>query len=130
MKLVDKLAETSGRPPSLRRRILAKVLPVIVYTIFFPAILFIIPKFYLDRLLGLPSFLSPVSRTFLGGVLLTLGLIFIVWSIKAQKEIGKGTPMPLMATQNLVIHKPYLYCRNPIFFRCVQPFFFGNQHFV
>ena len=123
MKLADKLADISSRPPSTRRRILAKVLPVFVYTIFFPALLFFIPKLYLDRWLGLLPFLSPVSRALGGGGLLTIGLIFIVWSIRAQKELGKGTPMPLMATQNLVVQKPYLYCRNPIFFGVINLFF-------
>jgi len=123
MKLADKLAETSNRPPSTRRRILAKVLPVFVYTLFFPALLFIIPKLYLDRWLQLPTFLTPVIRGLLGGSLLTIGLIFIVWSIRAQRELGKGTPMPLMATQNLVVQKPYLYCRNPIFFGVINLFF-------
>jgi len=123
MKLVDKLAETSSRPPSIRRRILAKVLPVFVYTLFFPALLFFIPKFYLDRWLQLPTFLTPVVRGLLGGSLVTLGLIFLFWSIRAQRELGKGTPMPLMATQKLVVQKPYLYCRNPIFFGVVNLFF-------
>ena len=123
MKLADKLAETSSRPPSTRRRILAKVLPVFVYAIFFPALLFIIPKLYLDRWLQLPTFLTPVVRGLLGGSLVILGLIFLFWSIRAQRELGKGTPMPLMATQNLVVQKPYLYCRNPIFFGVINLFF-------
>ena len=123
MKLADKLADTSSRPPSTRRRILAKVLPVFVYTIFFPALLFIIPKLYLDPWLGLPAFLSPLSRTVLGGSLISMGSIFLFWSIWAQREIGKGTPMPLMATQNLVVQKPYSYCRNPIFFGVINLFF-------
>jgi len=124
MKLADKLAEISNQPPSPRRRILAKVLPIFVYAIFFPALLFIIPKLYLDRWMQLPTFLTPGGRGLLGGSLVTLGLIFLFWSIRAQKEIGKGTPMPLMATQNLVVQKPYLYCRNPIFFG-VTALFFG-----
>ena len=123
MKLADKLAETSSRPPSTRRRILAKVLPGFVYTLFFPALLFIIPKLYLDRWLQLPTFLTPVVRGLLGGSLVTIGLIFLFWSIRAQRELGKGTPMPLMATQDLVVQKPYLYCRNPIFFGVINLFF-------
>ena len=94
MRLADKLAETSTRPPSFRRRILARVLPGFVYIIFFPALLFIIPKFILDRRLGLPTFLTPVIRAVLGGSLITLGLIFLFWSIRAQRELGMGTPMP------------------------------------
>jgi len=123
MKLADKLAESSNHPPSIRRRILAKVLPVFVYTFFFPAILFVIPKLFLDRWLGFPTLLTPVVRAILGGSLIILGLIFIFWSVRAQREIGKGTPMPLMATQKLVVQKPYLYCRNPIFFGVINLFF-------
>ena len=123
MKFAEKLTETPNRPPSRGRRVLAKALPVFVYTIFFPALLFIIPKFILDRRLGLPTFLTPVIRAALGGSLITLGIIFLFWSIKAQREIGKGTPMPLMATQKLVVQKPYLYCRNPLFFGVINLFF-------
>jgi len=123
MKLADKLAETSNHPPSLRRRILAKVLPGFVYTIFFPVLLFIIPKLFLDRWFGFPAFLTPVARAVLGGSLITLGAIFLFWSIRAQREFGKGTPMPLMATQKLVVQKPYLYCRNPIFLGVISLFF-------
>jgi len=123
MRLADKLAETSNHPPSSRRRILARVLPGFVYTIFFPALLFIIPKLFLDRWLGFPTFLTPIASAVMGGSLITLGLIFLFWSIRAQREIGKGTPMPLMATQKLVVNKPYLYCRNPLFFGVVNLFF-------
>ena len=123
MKIAKGLAETSNQPPSFGRRFLAKALPIFVYTFFFPVILFVIPKLYLDRWLGLPTFLNPVLRAVLGGSLIIIGLIFILWSIRAQREIGKGTPMPLMPTQKLVVQKPYSYCRNPIFFGVINLFF-------
>ncbi|NOR89059.1 MAG: hypothetical protein GQ524_02295 [Anaerolineales bacterium] len=123
MKLADKLAGASNLPPTLGRRVLAIVLPVFVYSFFFPALLFVIPKFILDPWLQLPLFLTPVTRAVLGGSLITLGLIFLFWSIKAQRVIGQGTPMPLMATQNLVVQKPYLYCRNPLYFGLINLFF-------
>jgi len=122
MKIAKSLAETSNQPPSFRRRFLAKALPVFVYTFFFPAFLFIFPKLYLDPWLGHPAFMSSLSRTVLGGSLIIMGSIFLFWSIRAQREIGKGTPMPLMATQNLVVQKPYRYCRNPIFFGVINLF--------
>ena len=124
MKLADKLADASNLPPTPGRRFLAKALPVFVYSFFFPALLFIIPKFILDPWLQLPLFLTPAARAVLGGILITLGLIFLLWSIKAQRVIGQGTPMPLMATQNLVVQKPYSYCRNPLYFGLI-PLFFG-----
>ena len=122
MKLAEKLAGASSDQTSFVGRLLAKALPVFVYTFFFPALLFIIPKFYLDRWLDLPTFLSPVVSLILGGSLITIGLIFIIWSIRAQRKIGKGTPMPLLATQKLVVQKPYLYCRNPLFFGVINLF--------
>jgi len=123
MKLAEKLAEASAHSPSIGRRVLAKVIPVFVFTLVFPALLFILPKGYLDRWLQLPTILNPFIKVVVGGCLITLGIIFTFWSIKAQREIGKGTPMPLMATQKLVIQKPYLYCRNPLFFGVVNLFF-------
>ena len=123
MKIADKLAETSNYPTSLRRRFLANENTILDAIKIYPALLFIIPKFILDRRLGLPTFLTPVIRAALGGSLITLGIIFLFWSIRAQREIGKGTPMPLMATQKLVVQKPYLYCRNPIFFGLINLFF-------
>ncbi len=123
MKLAEKLADASNLPPTPGRRVLAKALPVFVYAFFFPALLFIIPKLILDPWLQLPLFLTPVATTVLGGCLITLGLIFLMWSIKAQRVIGQGTPMPLMATQNLVVEKPYSYCRNPLYFGLIHLFF-------
>ena len=52
---------------------------------------------------------------------LILGLLLIVpfwllgiWSVYAQLTIGRGTPIPLMATQKLIIQPPFSYCRNPM----------------
>jgi protein-S-isoprenylcysteine O-methyltransferase Ste14 len=123
MKLADKLADASNLPLSPGTRFLAKALPVFVYSIFFPALLFFIPKFILDPWLQLPQFLTPVARAVLGGSLITLGLIPLLWSIRVQRVIGQGTPMPLMATQNLVVEKPYSYCRNPLYFGLINLFF-------
>ncbi len=123
MKLADKLADASNLPLSPRTRFLAKALPVFVYSFFFPALLFVIPKFVLDPWLQLPLFLTPAARAVLGGILITLGLIILLWSIRAQRVIGQGTPMPLMATQNLVVQKPYSYCRNPLYFGLINLFF-------
>ncbi len=123
MKLADKLADTSNLPPTPGRRFLAKALPVFVYSFFFPALLFVIPKFFFDPWLRLSTFLNPVAKAILGGSLIALGLFFLLWSIKAQIEIGRGTPMPLMATQKLVVQKPYSYCRNPLYLGLINLFF-------
>lgn len=123
MNIADKLAEAANQPLSSRRRLLSLILPVFVYAFFFPVLFFIIPKFFLDRWFCLPPLLTPVARVVLGASLILPGLRFLFWSIKAQRDIGKGTPMPLRATQELVIEKPYSFCRNPLFLGLLKLFF-------
>lgn len=74
--------------------------------------------------LQLPTLFSFSKRIIPGGVSIVLGFLFLVTSTKAQRKIGKGTPMPLMATKKLVAEKPYSYCRNPLYFGLIT-FFFG-----
>ena len=42
------------------------------------------------------------------------GIACCSWTVKVQFSFGKGTPIPLMATQKLVVKRPYTYCRNPM----------------
>jgi protein-S-isoprenylcysteine O-methyltransferase Ste14 len=46
--------------------------------------------------------------------LILAGWLFAIWSIYAQFTLGRGTPVPLMATQKLVVQPPYTWCRNPM----------------
>lgn len=124
MNLVDKLVEIAKNPPSKRSQLLARVLSVFVFFFFFLPLLFIIPVMVFDKWLQLPTLASFSFRVFPGGILIGLGLFFQAASAKAQREIGKGTPMPLNATSKLVIEKPYSYCRNPLYFGLVL-FFSG-----
>jgi len=38
----------------------------------------------------------------------------VIWSVLSQFKIGKGSPVPLVPTQKLVIIGPYKYCKNPM----------------
>ncbi len=110
MKLVDQLVALSKNPLSPKNVFLAKGLPIFVFFIFFPTLFFILPNFVVDEWLNLPRLSFPIF----GGMMIALGIFFLLWTLKAQKEIGKGTPMPLMATQKLVIQAPYSFTRNPL----------------
>lgn len=49
------------------------------------------------------------------GALMTIGGIFLVgWSISIQYALGKGTPYPKVATQQLITTGPYSCTRNPM----------------
>ena len=68
----------------------------------------------LDRRLGLPPVgIGPVNRI-LGGLLTILGFSLAFWSIDAQLGRGRGTPLPVMPTQELLTDGPFRYCRNPM----------------
>jgi protein-S-isoprenylcysteine O-methyltransferase Ste14 len=68
----------------------------------------------LDRRLGLPSLrIGRVNRA-LGGLLMVLGFSLGFWSVITQLTRGRGTPLPVMPTQELLTEGPFRYCRNPM----------------
>ena len=68
----------------------------------------------LDYLLKLPHITSSLINVVLGCGIIIMGILFAWWAIYVQFTIGRGTPVPLMATQQLIVTKPYNYCRNPM----------------
>jgi protein-S-isoprenylcysteine O-methyltransferase Ste14 len=68
----------------------------------------------LDRRLGLPALtIARVSRAG-GGLMMVLGFALGLWSVITQLTRGKGTPLPVMPTQELLTEGPYRYSRNPM----------------
>jgi len=60
----------------------------------------------------LASFLD--IRIWIGLILLLIGLILAVWTVRLQLVIGEGTPAPWDPPQKLVVEGPYKYVRNPM----------------
>jgi protein-S-isoprenylcysteine O-methyltransferase Ste14 len=50
----------------------------------------------------------------MGLMFMVVGWLFANWAVKVQFSSGRGTPIPLMATQKLIIKAPYTYSRNPM----------------
>jgi protein-S-isoprenylcysteine O-methyltransferase Ste14 len=68
----------------------------------------------LDRRFGLPSLrVGRVNRA-VGGLLMALGFSLGFWSVITQLTRGRGTPLPVMPTQELLTEGPFRYCRNPM----------------
>jgi protein-S-isoprenylcysteine O-methyltransferase Ste14 len=68
----------------------------------------------LDRRLGLPPLgIGSVNRA-VGGLLAVIGFSLGFWSVDTQLTRGRGTPLPVMPTQELVTEGPFRYCRNPM----------------
>lgn len=69
---------------------------------------------WLDQRLGLPRFAAGLVTTVPGVVLLVAGGVLAFWSVVAEVRIGRGTPVPMIPTQRLVVVPPFTYCRNPM----------------
>src|SRR5512143_3431368 len=68
----------------------------------------------LDRRLGLPRLRIGTGGRILGGLLTAAGFSLGFWSVSAQLDRGRGTPLPVMPTQELLTDGPFRYCRNPM----------------
>jgi len=67
-----------------------------------------------DTQFKLPSLEFGAVNAILGCVFIVTGFLLGWWANYVQFTIGRGTPVPIMATQELIIQKPYNYCRNPM----------------
>jgi len=68
----------------------------------------------LDRQFGLPALDFGAANYILGGLMGIVGFFFGFWSIGDQLTRGRGTPLPMMPTQELLTSGPFRYCRNPM----------------
>ena len=68
----------------------------------------------LDRRLGLRPLRIRRASRIVGGLLTVLGFSLGFWSIISQLTRGRGTPLPVMPTQELLTEGPFRYCRNPM----------------
>jgi protein-S-isoprenylcysteine O-methyltransferase Ste14 len=103
----------STEEASVRKRAGVLALAAPVFLAIIPARLILAGR-ALDRLLGLPRVALGWSNTLLGGLLGAVGFAFAMWSIGEQFTLGRGTPIPKVASQELVTTGPYAYTRNPM----------------
>jgi protein-S-isoprenylcysteine O-methyltransferase Ste14 len=98
---------------SKNQRIIAVIFGGIVFWVAVP--LFILAgSFYMDTWVHLPRYRYGSINLWVGLLCMIFGWLFANWTVSVQYSLGKGTPIPLMATQKLVITGPYTYCRNPM----------------
>lgn len=68
----------------------------------------------LDERANLPSWPLPPFTGLLGLPAILGGLLLGLWSNQRLFTTGRGTPLPVMPTSQLVIEAPYTLCRNPM----------------
>ncbi len=112
MKRFTKWAE---REFGMGERVIATLLAGVVFVLLIP---FVILKgsAAIDRWLHISPFDFGLVNLVVGGAMALIGWLFAIWSIVDQLTRGRGTPLPVMATQTLLITGPFAYCRNPMSF--------------
>lgn len=68
----------------------------------------------LDERFGLSRFGDAIPPRIAGVLLMVVGGAFAFWSVFVEVRIGRGTPVPMIPTQRLVVVPPFTYCRNPM----------------
>lgn len=111
--MINRLAQWAEQEFGLAERIAATLLAGLVFVILIPVILLSASP-ALDRRLGLPDFQIGALTSVGGGFLTLVGFAFALWPIVVQLQVGRGTPLPIMATQLLLTAPPFSYCRNPM----------------
>ena len=109
----DNLLEQAKHEFSPKQRFVALLVLAPFFLIVLPFILIYLGS-RIDQWLQWSPILNEPLNLILGWLLILAGWIFGIWSIYIQFTLGRGTPVPLMATQKLIIQPPYSYCRNPM----------------
>ena len=110
MNLVQKW---SSREYPLPERLIILLVPGLLLLILIPYVLLVsMPR--LDSAIELPRINIGFWNPLLGATLVILGLFFAWRSISDQLFRAKGTPLPMIPTQKLLITGPFRLCRNPM----------------
>jgi protein-S-isoprenylcysteine O-methyltransferase Ste14 len=109
----DKLLKQARHEYSSNQRYVALLVLAPIFLIVLPFLLIKLGA-KIDQWLGWSPILNEPFNLILGGLLIAAGWGFAIWTIYLQFTLGRGTPVPLMATQKLIIQPPYSYCRNPM----------------
>jgi protein-S-isoprenylcysteine O-methyltransferase Ste14 len=112
MKHFSKWAE---REFGIGARLIATLLAGVVFVLLIPYLIFK-GSAAIDRWLQISRSDSGLINLVVGGALALIGWLFAMWSIVDQLTRGRGTPLPVMATQTLLITGPFALCRNPMSF--------------
>lgn len=109
----DGFLKNAGREYSPGKRMVLLLCAGLVFLVLLPYGLVILSQ-RLDQHFGLPALVFGRANLLLGGVCIAGGLFLGLWSNNVLFTSGRGTPIPLMATQELQVKPPYCYCRNPM----------------
>ncbi len=109
----DRFLQQTKREYSPRQRLALLAAAGVLFIVILPLALIRLGG-RLDRVLDWSAFLYPPANAIVGGLMILAGWLLGIWANYVQFTLGRGTPVPVMATQKLIICPPYSYCRNPM----------------
>jgi protein-S-isoprenylcysteine O-methyltransferase Ste14 len=109
----ERFLAQASREYSVRQRMAALLVEAVFFLAVLPLALLLLGG-RIDSSLGWPQLIRPPLSFVAGGILILGGWAFALWANYVQFTLGRGTPVPLMATQKLIVQPPYAYCRNPM----------------
>jgi protein-S-isoprenylcysteine O-methyltransferase Ste14 len=109
----DRLLAQTKREYGPRQRLALLAAAAVLFVVILPLALLRLGG-RLDRLLDWPVFFHPPANAIVGGLMILAGWLLAMWTIYVQFTLGRGTPVPVMATHKLLICPPYSFCRNPM----------------
>lgn len=112
-QIQTKFLRQARREYQPRQRLLAMAFEGVIFLALLPYLLFRLGA-AIDGWMGWPTLRYPPLNAVVGGMITLGGWLLAIWTIYVQFTVGRGTPVPLMATQKLIIQPPYSYCRNPM----------------
>jgi protein-S-isoprenylcysteine O-methyltransferase Ste14 len=98
---------------SLKQRAVTLVFAGIIFVLLIPVLL-VMSSAAIDAWLNIPRFTAGVANRIAGSILTACGLLLAQWTIYIQMAVGRGTPVPAMPTQKLIVEGPFTWCRNPM----------------
>lgn len=110
-KYLNALVQASMKDRPLGRKIIAIILGGVTFLIIIPFLLFL-AGYALERFAPAGGWRSlQIAFSFAA---ISVGLFIVGWTTLTQLSTGRGTPVPLVPTQKLIVSGPYRLCRNPI----------------
>ena len=111
----------------IHAKILVTLCGVYLFIIYLPYLL--IKRFLAIERLNAEELISRLISWRLVCVFGLFGLILYLWTVFLQVKKGRGTPIPLLPPEKLLVNAPYSYCRNPMVLGAIA-FYFGLCVFI
>lgn len=109
----DRLLKQTRHEYSEKQRLVLMVFLAPIFLLLLPWALIHFGRL-LDNWAGWSPVLTAPLNWIVGLLLILPSWLLAMWTNYAQISLGRGTPVPLMATQKLIITPPFTLCRNPM----------------